>query len=127
MKELRQTIIINKPIEDVFALAINPANTPQWVEPVTLEQTNEWPVKVGSVYRSQNRAGEWSELTVTELEVNAVFCLGKADGSRMRYEFTSIDTSTTKLDYTWASNGTLDEQFLTSVLTKLKAVLESDN
>jgi hypothetical protein len=45
MEELKQTVIINKPLGKVFAFTINPANTPKWVEPIVYEQTSEWPVK----------------------------------------------------------------------------------
>ena len=124
MKELKQTIIINKPVEDVFAFTINPANTPKWVEAIVMEQTNEWPAKLGTIYRSQNQAGEWAELELTVFEPNKAFTMRMTDGSEVRYAFAAPDTNTTKLDYVWASDGRLDAAFLDAILTKLKKVIE---
>lgn len=125
MKELKQTIVINKPIEEVFTFTINPANTSKWVESIVTEQTNEWPVKLGAIYRSQNRAGEWAELELTALEPNKAFTMRMVDGSEVRYSFTAPNTDITKLDYVWASDGLLDASFLDSILTKLKTVIEA--
>ena len=54
MKEMKLTVQINRPIAEVFAFAVDPQNTPKWVESIVVEKTNEWPVIVGSIYRSQN-------------------------------------------------------------------------
>ena len=68
MKNNRLVVKINKPSSEVFAFYIDPENTPLWVDSIIAEQTNEWPIKIGTVYRNQNKFGEWSEYTVTNLK-----------------------------------------------------------
>lgn len=125
MKTLKLTIEINKPTKEVFAFTLNPTNTPKWVESVNTEQTNEWLVKLGTIYRNQNRAGEWSEYKVTDFEQNKTFTFSKSDGSRMRYAFTALDADATELEYEWTSSNP-DKAFLEKILTNLKAVMEAN-
>ena len=125
MKEIKQTIIINRPVEEVFAFTTNPANTPKWVDAIAVEQTNEWPVKIGTIYRSQNHVGEWSELELIGVEANRMFTLRLPDGGRVSYNFSASGADATRLDYTWASDGRLDASFLDKILTKLKVVIEA--
>lgn len=125
MKTITQSIVISRPVEEVFAFTIDPANTPKWVDSVIEECTKEWPVKLGTVYRSKSRSGEWSELTLTVFEPNKAFVMRMTDGSEVRYAFTKIDAASTQLDYVWASNGHPDAGFLDKILTKLKAILET--
>jgi uncharacterized protein len=123
MESLKQTIKINKPVVKVFAFTINPANTPKWIDSVTVEETNEWPVEVGTIYRNQNQAGEWSEYKLTDFEPNKTFTLSKSDSSLLHYSFTALDAETTELEYEWTSNNP-DKVFLEKMLTKLKKVME---
>ena len=125
MKELKQSILINKPIEAVFAFTINPDNTPKWVESIVTEKTSEWPVKLGSVYRNQDRAGEWSEYVLTVFEPNKTFTLTQSDGNYLRYTFTEPTENTTNLAYEWVGDE-LEESALREILEKLKTVIEAE-
>jgi uncharacterized protein YndB with AHSA1/START domain len=125
MKEIKQTIVINRPVEEVFTFTTNPTNTPKWVDSIAIEQTDEWPVKIGTIYRGQNHAGEWSELGLIRFEANKIFTLRLPDGGQVSYNFSASGADATRLDYTWASDGRLDALFLDKILTKLKVVIEA--
>jgi hypothetical protein len=126
MKDIRVTIQINRPIADVFAFTINPKNTPLYVDSVVAEETNEWPVKLGTIYRNKTKDSEWSEYTVIEFKENELFALSKKDnGLLVRYTFKQIDGNTTELKYyVQKSKGEIDEPFIKSIVDKLKIVLE---
>lgn len=52
MKPLKLTAIINRSAREVFAFTIDPKNTPSWVDFIEHEETSEWPVRLGTVYRN---------------------------------------------------------------------------
>ncbi len=126
MKDIKLTIQIDKPVQDVFAFAINPENTPKWVDSVTREQTNEWPVKLGTIYRNQNITGVWSEYTVTEFEHDKLFTLTKHGGLLVRYKLTPLGHNTTELEYhVRTETGEFEDSFIETIVAKLKEVLET--
>lgn len=131
MKPLTQTTTINKPPQEVFDFCINPENTPKWVGAITQEQSNEWPVRLGTVYRNQRQDGSWSEYEVIGLKPNELFTIRqKDDGFSVKYVFTPVGDSATKLEYSvWKDNGelssSLTEEVLGDMLGKLKEVIEA--
>lgn len=72
MQEKKYKIIINKPIEEVFEFTTNPKNTQLWVPFVDEEVTNEFPPKLGTLYKSR-RKNHWNESKVTEFIINRIF------------------------------------------------------
>jgi uncharacterized protein YndB with AHSA1/START domain len=129
MKGLRLTININRPAKDIFEFTLNPKNTPKWIDFITVEETNEWPSKQGTIYRNRGKDDtEWSELELTEYDPYKRFTLSKKDGSySVRYTFTSLDSGKTELEYyEWTDKDELSVPFTMEPLEKLKQVLEAE-
>jgi hypothetical protein len=47
------SILIHAPISAVFDFTLDPKNTPRWISSIQKEWTNEWPPKIGTVYRQK--------------------------------------------------------------------------
>jgi uncharacterized protein YndB with AHSA1/START domain len=125
MKELKLTVTIDKSVEDVFTFTLNPENTPKWVDGIKYEETNELPVKLGTIFRNHGKdSNVWSEFDVTEFVPNRRFVLSKrGSGYHVRYIFTPLSPDTTELEYyEWMGSTELAEP---SMLQKLKNSMES--
>lgn len=127
MKNLKLKITINKPILEVFEFTTNPKNTPLWVNTIIKEQTNEWPVKVGSIYKNTGDNINWSEYRVSKFEKNEIFVLDQIGGTyNVKYTFNKLSDSETELEYyEWVDKGELSEPFTIEALQKLKSVMEN--
>jgi len=130
MKEFVQTIKINKPVNKVFEFAINPENTPKWVEAVVKEETNERPTKLGTIYRNQDADGNWAEFEITDFEEGKMFEMTKRDDNHhVKYTFMP-EGDATLLEYcVWVSEGVLSDRFgeenVKNILTSFKTVIEA--
>lgn len=126
MKVNKLTISINKPASDVFAFYINPNNTPHWIDSIVTEQTSEWPIKIGTVYKNQNKEGNWTEYKVTKFKENELFELMTSRGNyHVRYTHRSINDKSSGLEYyEWVDHGELDTPFTIDILEKLKEEVE---
>ena len=129
MKSNKLIVKINKPVHEVFAFTLNPANTPSWISPIVKEEVNEKPTKIGTIYKNQNQNGKWSEYTVTAYEENKLFIFTSGNGNySVRYTFTPIGDNATGVEYyEWVNQGDLEEPFTIEVLNELRSVLESLN
>jgi hypothetical protein len=126
MKKLRLKVVINKPVSEVFQFTTNPKNTPLWVGSVIEEQTNEWPVKVSSVYKNTSDGVNWSEYIVSKFEKDKIFVFDKIDSSyHVQYTFVPLTDSQTELGYyEWVDEGNLENPFTMEILEKLKQIIE---
>ena len=126
MKNNRINIIVYKPVNVVFDFTITPDNTPKWIRHVCVEETNEWPVKIGTVYRNKGKAGSWSKYIVENIKDNELFELADSDsGYHVRCTYTPIDSGTTKMEYyEWVDEGDLKEPFTPEILDELRKAIE---
>lgn len=127
MKANKLIIRINKPASEVFSFYINPQNTSLWIDSIVVEQTSEWPIKIGTVYKNQNKAGDWSEYLVTGLKENVLFELASKNGNyHVRYTHKNInDNSSELVYYEWVNRGEIEDPFTQEILQKLKKILET--
>ncbi len=127
MKDNKLTIKINKSVHEVFMFTITPPNSTLWIDGVVEEKTNEWPIRVGTIYKLKNKKGEYSEVIVTNIKENQIVeWVSKDKTYHCRYSFRTIDKNITELEYfEWVDKGELKEPFTLVMLEKLKRVLES--
>jgi uncharacterized protein YndB with AHSA1/START domain len=126
MKSQKLTVQISKPVAEVFEFVTNPANTPKWIDFISKEETNEWPVKLETIYTNRDKAGELRDLEITEFEQDKMFVLtSRETGYNVRYTLKQANNNITKLEYyEWMDNGELKDPFTIEPLKKLKSVLE---
>ena len=126
MKENRISIIINKPVQEVFTFTINPKNTPKWIDGIKEEQISEQLVKVGTIYKNTNNSKDWDVYQVIEFERNKLFTLKQQDSSyHVRYTYETLNEVMTRFTYfEWNKDG-LTNPFSVQVLERLKAIIEN--
>ena len=127
MRENKISIIINRSASDVFSFTVNPENTPKWITSIQKEETNEYPIKVGTIYKNVDNSGRWTEYVLTALEENRLFELASKEGSyHVRYTYTPANETSSNLEYfEWVDEGELESPFFQGVLEHLKIVMES--
>lgn len=124
MKENKITIIIDRPIKEVFEFTTNPKNTHKWVTFIDEEVTDEYPPKVGSIYKNR-RGDSWNVSKVSEFEQNKYFKL-ENDTFSVKYTYEKINETSTKMTYIESvKEGDLENPFTKEVLEKLKNIIES--
>lgn len=111
----------------IFAFVLDPKNTPKWIDSITDEETNEWPVREGTVYRNKNQDGAWNEYVITSFERDKSFTMKMKDGNyHVQYTLTPISETESSLEYLeWVIRGALVDPFTDDMLLTLKTVLET--
>ena len=124
MKENKISVLINAPVSFVYDFTINRKNTHEWIKSIQKEETNEWPVKIGSIYRNTSDGKNWDEYGLTDLEENKLFKLEKKNSSYVvEYHYKEISPSVTELTY-FEYEENLQNPFEQSVLGGLKVIIE---
>ena len=127
MRENKLSVLINKPVGEVFAFTVNPKNTPLWVDSIIEEKTSWWPIAIGSVYENRSKGGKWSAYTVVGFKENRLLELVSGDKNyHVKYTYKAIGNQASELEYyEWVDEGELDRPFTLRVLEKLKSLLEN--
>ena len=128
MQKNKITIIINKPIEEVFEFTTNPKNTPLWIPSIKEEIAEEYPPKINTQYKNRDKDSDWSFYTVSVYIKNKIFVLTDLDGNYIvRYTYKRLNDNQTEMEYLeWVKKGELDNPFTKDVLLKLKSVMENN-
>jgi len=126
MKSNKLRIRIKKPVDQVFKFTITPPNSTLWIKSVIKEETNQWPVQVGTVYKLYDKNGKCFEVVATVLKENdMVEWVSKDHVYHCRYSFKSLDKNTTEFEYyEWVDKGELKAPFNLAMLEKLRSVIE---
>lgn len=101
MTKIDHTLVINRPVEDVFAYHDDPDNMPKWETAILVyEQTSEGPIGVGTTFREVRKLmGRRLESAsqITAYKVNQTYAIKTTSGP-ISYEatmtFESVDGST---------------------------------
>jgi uncharacterized protein YndB with AHSA1/START domain len=97
MVKVEKSVVINRPIEEVFAYVTNPDNVAEWAGPVTeAKQTSEGPVGVGTTStRVTEFLGRRSEsiYEVTEYEPNRKFAEKTTSGTLQTAEIITFESA----------------------------------
>ncbi len=128
MQENKITIIINKPIEEVFEFTTNPKNTHLWIPSISEEVAEEYPPKIGTQYKNRGDNSDWDFYKVVDFQENKIFTLTDLDGNyHVRYTYCKLSDSQTEMEYfEWMENGELSNPFTEDIIQKLKSVMESN-
>jgi hypothetical protein len=126
MKDKKLTITINKSVSKVFDFTTDPVNTPKWIDGISVEETNETPPKLGTIYRNKGQGDSWNEYEMTVFEKDKTFTLSRINGDyHVRYTFEPLSSDRCIFEYyEWVDEGELDDTFSQDVLEKLKDILE---
>lgn len=126
MKENKISILIEKPIEEVFQFTTDPKNTHLWFDSIEEEKTNEWPIKLGTIYRNRGKESDWSEYEVVNLEPNQLFELASKDSDyHVRYTYRKVGQGTELEYFEWVTEGALEGPFTVEGLKVLKDLIET--
>ena len=127
MKENKLVIVIDRPIQSVFNYTLNPENTAKWISGIDMEETNEWPAQLGTLYRNKSSDGVWIQYKIIELIAPDTFTLVSNEDANffVKYSFKKLSVNSTEFEYNeWVNEGNLEDPFDYSGLESLKTILE---
>ena len=127
MKENKLTIVINRPVEEVFEFTTNPKNTHLWIPSIDEEVADEYPPKIGTQYRNRGNGSDWNVYKVLEFENNRLFTLTDEENNYVvKYSYKKLDDNNTEMEYfEWMNNGELSSPFTMDIIESLKEVMEN--
>ncbi|MDD3793984.1 MAG: hypothetical protein PHI37_04170 [Candidatus Gracilibacteria bacterium] len=126
MRENKITVIINKPIDEIFEFTTNPQNTHLWIPSISEEIADEYPPKINTEYRNRGNNTDWNKYKVVDFEKNKVFILfNLEDKYFVKYSYRKLDDNKTEMEYfEWMIEGELSSPFTEDIFGNLKKVME---
>jgi len=126
MRENKITVIIDKPIDEVFEFTTNPKNTHLWIPSISEEVADEYPPKINTEYRNRGNKTDWNKYKVVDFEKNKVFILfNLEDKYFVKYSYRKLDNNKTEMEYfEWMIEGELSSPFTEDILGNLEKVME---
>jgi len=126
MRENKVTIVINRPIEEVFEFTTNPKNTHLWIPSIQEEASDEFPPKIGTKYKNRGKNSEWDYYEVVEYEPFRIFTLSDLIGNyHVKYTYKKLNENQTEMEYfEWMENGELKNPLTQNILENLRFVME---
>jgi len=126
MNENKLSIVIRRPIQEVFEFTTNPKNTHLWIPSIDEEIAEEYPPKIGTIYKNHRTDSNWNIYKVVEFEPNKLFMLTEKNGNySVRYIYREIDENTTELTYfELVEEGELEQPFTQEIFNGLKQIME---
>jgi len=100
MAKWENSIIVNRPVEDVFAFVTDPQQGSKWHRSSEITPLSDGPISMGSRYRVTGRFLWWkfdSETVVSEYEENRLVAYQSSSGPYpfvLRYIFEPVDEGT---------------------------------
>ena len=127
MKTNKLIVSINKPLPEVFAFTITPPNSKYWIPNIITEETNELPVKTGTIYKLTKKTGDSFEVTVTDFKKDEMITFTSTDKNyHCKYTYCPRDENSSELEYyEWVDKGEIEEPFTQAIIEKLKTVIET--
>ena len=128
MQKNKISIIINKPIKEVFEFTTNPKNTHLWINSIVEEVAEKYPPKIGTHYKNRGDDSNWDFYKVVEFKNNKIFVLSDLENNyHVKYSYKKINDNLTEMEYfEWMKNGELRKPFTKDIIQKLKLVMESN-
>lgn len=124
MKENKISVVIKKPVKEVFDYTTDPEKTPVWISWIKKEESSEYPPRLGTKYRNTD-GNRWDEYEVVEFEQNKLFTLADPERNyHVKYVYNDLNGETELIYFEWVERGDLTKPFQQEVLNKLKEILE---
>ena len=92
MQENRITVVINKPLGEVFEFTTNPKNTHTWIPSIEEEKSEQYPPKIGTIYKNRGKEPKYNTYKVVEFEKDKKFTLKNLENKYfVRYTYRKIN------------------------------------
>jgi hypothetical protein len=126
MNKNKITIVIEKPVSEVFEFTTNPKNTHLWIPQINQELSDKYPPEINTVYKNTGNLGKWNYYKVIEFEKDRVFALKSSDGNYfVKYSYKKLGKARTEMQYfEWVDDGEIESPFTRDILERLKGVME---